>query len=127
MISMRARLGAVLCVVATLALAGCETPPPPLLDSGPQTAAVVACIRTNAHGRALDGYVLNSSGDPATVKSMFDYLMWEGTPETVVDWNYAGWALAEMHEKNGPTLPMPPTCGPRGNPTSDTPPNKLGQ
>ncbi len=107
---MIARLFAVICAWATVALGGCEPSRPPLPDTGPQTAAVVACLLTDIHGNALDSFIINSSGDPEAVKQILAFMMWDGRRD--LDLRYAGWGVVEYHQKNGPMLPLPKGCGP---------------
>ena len=104
-------------ILAALAFAptACASPPPPP-DNGPQTAALLACVKHNTRGWVADGYIINSVGDPATVKRMFDEIIRDWTPDTFVGgipgWS---WAVVESHQKNATPLPMPTTCGPPPN------------
>jgi hypothetical protein len=96
-------------------LIGCVAPQPPP-DAGPQTAALVVCVKHNSHGRIWDGYIINSVGDPVKVKRMFDDIVQEGIPDTTVSPPmFAGWSLVEEHQKNAVPLPVPASCGPPQN------------
>ena len=94
-----------------LALSACAGPPLPA-EGGLQNAALVACIWVNTYGRVYDPYVIRSSGDPVAVKRMFDRMVWEGVPRTVVGWP-SEWEVIELRQKDGPELPKPDSCGPK--------------
>jgi hypothetical protein len=93
---------------------GCETVPPTIseIDAGPQNAALVACIKTNSQGKRTDGYIMTSVGDQASIKELFEEVMRESTPNTVVGLSLDGWDVVEIHEKDAFPLSRPPSCGP---------------
>jgi|HubBroStandDraft_5_1064220.scaffolds.fasta_scaffold02831_2 hypothetical protein len=96
-----------------LTLLGCATGAPrPLPDTGPQNAALVACIGTNSEGRARDGYIITSVGDEASIRQLFDEVMRDGIPDTVVGISRAGWHVVGANEKNATPIPTPPSCEP---------------
>jgi hypothetical protein len=82
-----------------------------LPSTGPQNAALVACIRTNSEGHARDGYIIAAVGDEASIKQLFDLAMRDGVPDTVVGAPLSGWHVVEAHEKNAIPLPTPASCG----------------